>query len=769
MDRLYANVPSIEELEEGHQNLVQLDGNTFDVSTTNDIPDAVYDTLSHMYIAAPQTPLDTRDDADVLADWGLTVTTTGSVVTTFIVMDRTDTGKGIQITSERPTTGWTLESVDFDKIEYGRGYFIDFMVMEPADKTDIKPITFYFGSFVNQVDSGVPGSDILYKYKLEILSNENGVAASSIYERNEDYTGAVNEKEWINLGIFQLLAKDFWNKNHRIWIQPITQRRFIIKNPVNGQGMVIKCRKGSIAEVPWTDDNGNAGTAEEDFTWANSAFKVEGFNIGWVVLRPLEYSYNFQLYAKDYVDINYTSATDMEVELSWYAPDSLGEDTEWVSTFNIFNEDEDNWQGNGGRYYIWDWTITAPIDGTLTGTTKRAATLSDIKLKIPVVTQSNGLSATDLIASADFCVENVEESRSLDDTQSTLTFTVTAARAAYDAIGWPQPNGRCQWQIDTGAGYYIRFDGFIDETKGGKFVDFSDDTYHIQYNIVLKSRWRDAEFAVFTGSYALDGMTRSEVYTLLAEQMGLDTATQLSISADLLSDTPLPQADQGKKKSLKTKIGENVLNIFKETQKFYSVEDKLLFKDDGLGSFKLFITNEDNTNHGTILRSNPTQSTPLVVASIGGDNKPQKYALTDKNFFNDIYVIGGDVESLESTGNVFVSNFRYPPSWQTTTDPLYIRKRRLLIAINPAWNTQAMCNLVGRALFLRYCRFDVSLSVNSFLQYNIYPGDIVTLDKGGDTGGDLTMRIVGMKTTMLKLSRPLSRRYATIYELEDIT
>jgi len=217
---------------------------------------------------------------------------------------------------------------------------------------------------------------------------------------------------------------------------------------------------------------------------------------------------------------------------------------------------------------------------------------------------------------------------------------------------------------------------------------------------------------------------------------------------------------------MKTKIGENVLDIFKDLQKYFSVDDKLAFRDNGSGTVVLYITNQNNTNKGTIYRSDSTQSTPLVIASGGGDNKPQKISANDKSFFNDIFVIGGDIEGAQGTGNIFMANYRYPPSWQNTADPLYIRKRRILIAISPAWNTQGLVNVVGYGLFKKYVKFDIGEVIDAFLQYNIYPGDILTLDAGGTGESDRTVKIKAMRTSLQKLSRPLTRRYSCQYEVE---
>jgi len=765
-DKVYINVPSIEELEEGHVSLVRLASGDFNVSSVNSVPDIIYEPLSQMYIANPVPIPDERDDADVLADWAVT----GS---SMIVMDRPDTGKGISLIAESLSSEWVLETEAYDAIEYGRGYYIDFMPLRPSDNDYInRPISLFWGGFSNQEDPGVPGSAVIYKHKLEVSSNESGAAVATTYEYNQDYTGATNQTEWFNLGSFNLVAKDFFNRSHRIWLQPITERRFIIKNPTTGAGAVFGIKRSSRVEVALPEEAGG-GTDEVGYTWANSKFQVTGTGTAWVVLRDIEYPDSFTLLSKDYTEIGYTSTQNFEVDSRWYAPDNLGSDTAWTSALTIYNGDDNVWDGNGGSKYRWTWVITAPTDGTLPLSTKRAATIAHLKFLLDPVVQSNGLSAVDIVADSRFCLEKLRETRSQEDDKSLLSISVLGARTDFDDVDWPKLNGRCQWHIDTGVGDYIRFDGFIDEVQGSKFVDHSTSDYYIKYDVSVKSRWRDAEFSVFTGSYDLDGMEREDVYRLLGTQMGLATLTEMSIGT-LTASQPLPSGEIGKEPTLKTSIGQSVLDVFKDVEEFYAVDDRLIFKDDGTGNVKLFITALSDATVGTIVRADSTQATALVVASAGGNNTPQRVIANDRQFFNDIYVIGGGVDVGEGTktkGEVFVANYRYPPSWQDTSDPLYIRRRRLLIAINPAWNSQGLVNLVGYALFHKYVRFDVGLSIDSHLQYNIYPGDVVTLAAGGETGAtNLLLRIKSISANIADggngLARPLSRRYPCTYETE---
>lgn len=767
MDKLYVNVESTEEIEEGFQLTVPLERNRDDFSILQTsvynafygAEAATYDSLSGAWIQTPIPICDVGDDINVIAKWGTPVDTS------IYPMDRTETGKGIQIVSEFQTTPWSIESVDYP-VEYNRGFYLDFMPFEPNDKDNYnKPFTFYFGKYSDDYDQ--------YLWKLVISANENSPSTTVLYGYNGPDPDSPTIGTWLEVGRCDLIGKDFYNNNHRIWIQPISQLRFIIKNVVSNEGMVVVSPflvKEDIP-IPPDQDTDDEGTKSVRVVWKTSQFKVEAYAKCWFVLRTVEYVNEFTIQANRYIELGYTTVQDIVTKVKWWAPDGLDAKTAYLETTNIYNDTGATFNPNSSATKFW-WQLVfqGPDDGeTLSpGTCKRGAVLFYINFSIPRLNQSNGLTPTDLMADTRFCVENIQESRSLKDVSSTLNFDVQSKRINFDAISWPQPNGRVQLQLETTTNYYVRFDGFVDTIEGPKFVDFADDSYHITYHVSCKPRWKDAEYAIFRGSTTLDDMKRSEVYDLLAKQMGLETA-EISIATDLLADQTLPQPKTGiEKNSLMPKIGTSVMDVLEEIQKYYSVEDQMYFRDDGTGTqtVKMFITNTLTVNKGTMLRSDPYQTTPLVVATYGGTNIAQTINVNDREFYNDIWVIGGDPDDLAT---VYSANFRYPPSWQDITDPLYIRQRRVLIAINPAWDSQALVNLVGYCLFKKFTRFTSPLTITSFLLYNLYPGQYFTLDDGGEPAiGNLTLKILSMQSRLSHGNIPLNRRWQTQYECEII-
>jgi hypothetical protein len=346
-----------------------------------------------------------------------------------------------------------------------------------------------------------------------------------------------------------------------------------------------------------------------------------------------------------------------------------------------------------------------------------------------------------------------------------MSFSVTATKAAFDYYLWPKINGRVQWVIDFDGVYYVRFDGLIDTISGPKFVDFSSNTYLIKYNIVCKGRFKDFETSIFRGSYSLDSMKRSEVYQLIAEQANFD-ASEIVIDPNLLNDIALPSANDSEKPSLMTKIGTNCLDVIKEVQEYYSVNDLIYFRDDGAGSTKLYISNPSSSLKATFYRdaitANVNLSPTTVIATTPGSSA-MTIQVNDKNFYNDFWIIGGDAGK-----QLFASHYEYSPSWRTPADPLYIKNKKTVIIVNPAWNSQSIVNVVGYSLFKKYCKFSISLTIESFLYPSLYPGDIIAIHPGGEPGATLNyFKVISMSTKMEKLLNPSSRRYRCVYELEE--
>lgn len=771
-DSLLVNVPSNEIIESGYQQYIRLFNNQkeFKISqtlddTTHTIDDAIYEPISGCLIQSPRPIDESGLDADILTKW------TSTPANNIFIIDRCETRKGIQIKSANSPTGWSVESTT-DIVEYNRGFFIDFMVAGPPTETNSNsqlPFVVEWGTFADGQDGE---SDVYtYKWRLEISTNEKGMASAKVLEHNKSYdaNSATTWDEWFVADQFTLINKDYFNNNHRIWIEPINDKQFLIKNAIGDLGVIITQKQESQTEVALPSDE-EGSTYVVSSTWNDSKIKFSGNMISWMTYRQLEYKHYFSLTSIELTTIGYASTQDFTRQYKYWAPDGLTNvltgDSDYLIDWVIYNESNALWTaGVGGTSYYFVLLSTAPED-SVAGYSKRSVKLSDLRLRIEKLYGSNGLVATDLFAYTGICVESLSETRTREDLNDTLSFDITGKMATFNALGFPKANARVQWRIDTEPGSYVRFDGYIDSIEASNFIDFNDNTYYMKYNIKCKNRWKDAQRALFRGSYALDSMTRTEVYQLLADQMELPPG-ELSIGS-LLNDIQMQNSNPGEEPLLITKVGTDVYSAFREMQKYYSVEDRMYWRDDGTGSqnVKLFITDADystvkETFYRDALTAESNGSPTTVIASIDGNDSPMQYQINDRDFYNDFFIMGYEDKKP------VMAHFSYPPSWGTPSNPLYIRKRRMMLKINPAWNSQSIVNLVGYSLFKKYMRMQVPTTISSFLMPNLYPDDIVSIDPGGEPGASIQYyRIIGMRSSLRKTFYDATRRYSCQYDLE---
>jgi len=756
-DKLLVNVERNIESEEGYRSteLFWREHKDRIISENSGTPDAVLESYSRRWLA---NPVPEQHDSSVLTDWSATSTTLAD-------MDRREHGGyGIEVTSE-PTGGadaWSVVSTSATAIEAQRGYYLDFLIYQ-ANALDkfTEPLVFWFG----YTASGA------YKYKLAIRGNEQSALNAELYERNPDYDSTDPDSLDYRLKVsFPLLAGNFYNQEHRLWIQPLDGAEFLIRNQTDPlYGTVVATK----APEPWPIDDGEGGTEDAEACWLDSPFKVDGWCTGWFVLRVLTYpaAWSIAINRKQAKSIGYTSTQDWQKEEKWYAPDKAPttQNTQYVLTTTIYDQDAEEWSG-GGEAYAYTVALSAPEDAE-TSYTKRTAVIDSLKLWLAPVSAPDRLVRTDLLAHGSIRLLALQESRTTADADAKLTITVRGRLSEFQALDWPKPNGRCQWLLDTGEledeedpllgnVYYLRFDGYIADIQGGKWT--SQGTYMVDYQITLRNHWRIGDLSLFRGSIGLDGMTRSEVYDLLAEQMLLDPTTEVE-TGTLTNDVPLPESKPGTKPSLMPRIGSSITEVFSEVLKTYGLGEVARFvaSDAEPGLVKLRITAPDETSQATLYRTTAEAVAGGTEATviIGG----LQFGVSDADYYNDILVIGQDKKDPSS---LVYARYMNPDSWQTPASPYYVGIRRLLIRIDPAYNTQAICNQVCYGLFQRFGRFVEREAVQSYLDWTLYPGDFVTIDAGEEPGAsDKLHKIVAMRVASTGASG--ARRYEAVYELSS--
>ena len=272
---------------------------------------------------------------------------------------------------------------------------------------------------------------------------------------------------------------------------------------------------------------------------------------------------------------------------------------------------------------------------------------------------------------------------------------------------------------------------------------------------------------VFRCMTPLDGMDRSDIYTLLAELIPLAPATELEVDT-LTDDGPAPEARRGERPAWMPRIGAKLGDVFRDVQQYLGPDDRLLFED-RTGVMVLHVSQPTGMSLATFYRDAATAAlngvpAQVIMGSPGGTPMVDDEDATE--FFNEVVVVG---QNKDDKRELFSAHYAYLPSWQDSTDDRYIGVRRTLVVIKPELNTQGDVNRAAWALFQSYGSFRGSAQRDSHLVPSLYPGDVITIDAGTEPGAvNTAYRIVGMRTKTQAFSNDVTRRWTTSYDLAEV-
>jgi hypothetical protein len=736
MPELYVDCPSYIMSDPGfYQDVSLWEQSSYLQSNSTTDPGFIYEDISHTIIQKP-LPI-TTSLASVSTLWNVT----GNLVT----ISSPDIGGGVQITTQGP---WSIETKS-NVTEYGRGFIIDLMVFENASNAyNQSPISIYWGGQTNY--SG-------YKYCIMISGNEKGIGSAEVWEYNQDYSSGTEIKEWLSLGKFTLISGNFFNMQHRIWFEPLSYNKFLIRNMLANQGMVFYTQYPEIISTTnnkATESNGQSSTINVYAPWDKSKISMNGYSPAVVTYRNLEYKTSTYLYTQQFQELGFTTTKGMDTDLRWITGDLKDEDeSDYSAELIVLNEDDDVWtEGTGGSEFVYYIVLSSTDNGTTSGYSLRSSKLSSLRLKIEPTVTTDSLTPIDLFSSN--CVMDV----SLHETDSNKDNDMTFSVKVTSNPSWCYPGNHVKLlPYDN----IIRFEGYIADITYETLVDHATDTEYYHLHIHCRNMWKDAEESLFLGSYSLDSMMRSDVYSLLAEQMGLPSSL---VSIGTLSyNTTLPDGINGEKQSLMPKIGTPIIEIFDDVQKYYSATDQIYFRDKGEGT-KLYITDETYTNTGTFYMTseeavNAGYPERVIIGKPG--SSLINLSLNDKDFSNDITVIGGNPNNPDGAVKAVYRSY----DWLDPTSPKYNHgKPRTLVVVSDAWRTQADVNLVGYILYNKFNKYTEPYEFDSILSEYVYPNDYVSV-YNSISSATVSGRIKSI-TTNLNMNMPTDRLWTSKYEIE---
>ncbi|HUX69893.1 MAG TPA: hypothetical protein VMV41_05230 [Cellulomonadaceae bacterium] len=768
-DRLLARCGRNVEDEPGFRSSELFDGNVAQLirSTTNvvgattydtDMPTAYFEPFSRRWMGAPNAPAGTDIDTDynVLAGGVglLAITPFGNA--------------GVALDTEgAPDALWSVERVsDF---ALGRGWQLDLYPYAPEDYDADRIATI-------RVEWG-------NKWRLELTGNEQAPGLARLYENGLAGTGSY--ATWRLREIFPLIDGPFYDPGelHRFWFQPLADDEMLIRNLTNDSlGAVV------ITKAPYSYDPDEERGDELDLVdgkvglpWGPDPLRISGLPRIFWVFRYVEFPTDWHVETDGTRDIGFDCAQLVTNTLSEWHPDGVQDNdtSDYQAELTVYVGEpaaSDEWNDvvgpapNEQRNYSWRMSVTGPGDGSLAEYSDRAIVIDDCRLTWPITTGADGLTGVNLFAQAGVQVLSVEEDRGEEDWDASLSVRLRCKWETYQATLRPlfRPYTRWQWVLDTDdlGTYYVRFDGLAEKPQVARWCTAAGD-YMADVRVICRTRWMQVDDVVFRCMTPLDGMDRSDIYSLLAELIPLDIATEFECDP-LTDDGPAPEARRGERPAWMPRIGARLGDVFRDVNQYLGPDDRLLFED-RTGVMVLHVSQPTGISLATFYRDTATAALNGVPAQVIMDT-PGSNPLTDEEdateFYNEIVVVG---QNKDNKRQLYAAHYAYPPSWQDSADDRYVGVRRSLVVVKPELNTQGDVNRAAWALFEAYGAFRGSARMESHLVPALYPGDVITIDAGTEPGAvDTEYRIVGMRTESQTFSADVTRRWTTSYDLAEV-
>lgn len=689
---------------------------------------------------------------------------------TIVAISKTDAGGGGVELSEEATieVPWVLLH-DTD-LELLRGFFLDLLIYEPEDFSDASRVVLTI--------------EWCGKWRLRLRGNESTATLADV---SEWLNGA-----WAVRGAGPLLSGKFFGQQHRLWIQPLDEDEFLVKNrDRDDYGLV--CR--TELPVPYDPDEGTEEDRGDDgyAPWGPGSLILHGSSKAWAVFRYVSFPNLWTVETPEQRHLEYLSTQTVTPTTSRFLPDGRRDgESDYEAAMEVFEGDLDTtlWTADPGgqQDYTWRLTATGPADVTIGSQecSYRAVVVDKAQLEWPSVTASDGLTPVDLLALAGTDVLNIREDLGSDDFDARLTVEFLTTDA--DLYSWIKPNSRWQWIIDADKADtevdYIRFDGLLDEAEDAPYVTISGE-YKRHVTATILKVWRQAGFSIFAGSTPMDGLLRSAAYQDLSKQIPIDPVYEF-LAETLADDQALSRSPRGTKPSWLPPIGARILDLLRELRQNQGPKDRLRWVDvDSVPT--LYVDQPGTTSVATFYRSVAdavAAGKPAQVIMGTDKSRLLSGAQTDHEFYNDILVIGEGPkpvrkpetvaeagQELPDETQLITARYQYPLSWTTPANPLYVGARRRLIAVMPHLKTEADVSWTCLALARQFVRFKASGRVSSHLVPTLYPGDVITINGGDDplqSTADYEIR--GIQTTVLNFTDelPAERSLPCVYELGEV-
>lgn len=777
-DRLLLHVPRYVEIEPGYRSTELLrDRRGWAIGTLGDgvvgsaIEKAMLEPVSGRWMPGPLA-VQSEDEA---SDWSATDTTVALVQPEGL-------GGGVQVVSEGDDeTPWSLRRIA--DLTPGRGYYVDLFLFPPedVDAVDQQQFSLSWGGGV----SGGAGA-----FRVTLRSNQKFARWGLV----EQLVASGDTAQWHSV-VAPLLGGDFYQRVHRLWLQPLSADEWLIANRDEPErGLVVRSRAPTL----WLPDGAEEGQ-EIGAPWGVGGFILTGVSRAWIVVRDLVYYREWTMSTDPVRDIGYAARQGVTATVRAFVPDQLpqGQDpedggTSYPVTVTVRRDSEsgDEWPAAmpdddpGSRFFHAAVAASAPDDAD--GYTTKAIVLDRIELEWPNRIASDGLAPIDLLAEPGLAVTDIRESRGRDDWQSYLSCSLWGELEAIDSL-YLRPNSRLQWQLYQGLDeyeqpiYYTRFDGLID---GPAFAPWptTAGTWKTPVQLTARSRWKQAAEILYRGGIGLDGIDRSEAYQALARQMVLKTEwteaeaglsedvrppLELAIG-DLDDDGPLPEAGAGERPALLPRTGTSILRAFQDVLRGFGPRDRAQFRE-GV----LHIDQPSDTPAVTLYHTSAEAASAGVPTQYlaGADRRAcWQTETTDDGFVNEIILVGGK----DGNGELLAWYWNDPPSWNAPVvivgglpvdNPRYIGVRRTLILVRPELRTEADLARAGYALWRAFYRFQFGGALQGWLLPTVYPGDTIRLAVGNKPAGygSIDYVVEGMRTVAGHQNLPAARRHRTTY------
>lgn len=756
-DTILVNVPRLTEQEPGFQHSVlladHLDAIRVSAVTRSDgseEPTAQLEEVSGRWMGAVAAMV---ADFAAIEDWTVDGTSVQLSAPRNLQGVGADQGEfALSVTAEAadPATPWSVQTVA--NLEPGRGLILSVLPYEPEDVADESPLRIV----------------IAEHWKLELLPPIQGQARAVLYERNPTApTEAEPSPPYWSPDATPLgdLPDPYYGTVMRWWIQPTDDDELLIRlldNPA--VGAVV--RSGTRANYqPPAAAEGEEPPPPRRVVWPEGPLRFEGFTRGMLVAAYAIFPAAWSLQSQALSELGYTPTEPPEIEAESYLPA-----TGYTATFTVTNEDGEDYVAESavGDSFNWLVEVAGPADHSYGGRdySFRAVVVDRLRVEWPLTLASDGLVAADVRDMEDVAVTSIAESRSLDDSAASLTVVIDGPR---DTLApYLVPNARWQWVID-GASPYVRFDGLRDgQPQLSQYVT-ADGRRWTRATVTLRNRWRQVDGAMYRGSVPLDGLTRSEAYQRLAEQVPLDEA-EISVSEFLVNDAELPTTRPGLPAAWQPRIGSTIGQVIRELRETFGGEDRVWFR----GEVFTFEPRELYLPQATFVRhpddvDAPTQPPGLLIQ--GDWDGMFVESTSDEDFVNDLWVVGQDKDSPPERPVPLVAYNTDPSSWQNPLSPYYISHRRTVIVQKPELTTQEAVDTTCRNLWRVFHRFTYSAALAAPFGQNLYPGMAALVDPGTDPSATLALvEIVSMQTRLVAPGEEaIEKRYDTVYEVRLVT